>query len=257
MGLIWNGTAAPATQPLMLNARSRLAGTGTIHRPVTFSFNTFLSPGTPTSLNASTPGTLTLDALTLSSSTTSQFNLATPNVTGGTGGATNDLVAVLANLTLDGRLLITKATTFTIGTYTLFTYAGTLTDNGLTLPAAPVNFAYSLDLSIPGKVNLHYGFLGDANDDGIVNFEDFITLANHFGGQNTGWAQADFNNDGTTNFQDYILLANNFGQSISGSAYIATADELAAIKAFAAAPIPEPATLALLLPAALLLKRRR
>jgi subtilisin-like proprotein convertase family protein len=55
---------------------------------------------------------------------------------------------------------------------------------------------------------------GDANEDGTVNFADFVVLANNFGNE-TAWGPAagDFNADGLVNFADFVVLANNFGQS--------------------------------------------
>jgi hypothetical protein len=54
---------------------------------------------------------------------------------------------------------------------------------------------------------------GDANGDGTVSFEDFIILANGFGGPASGPSGADFNYDGQVTFQDFVILSNNFGLS--------------------------------------------
>ena len=38
----------------------------------------------------------------------------------------------------------------------------------------------TLDLShTPGYIDIHRGYLGDANDDGTVNFSDFVALSNN------------------------------------------------------------------------------
>jgi len=49
---------------------------------------------------------------------------------------------------------------------------------------------------------------GDANNDGIVNIQDYVILSNQFG---TSGPEADFNRDNLVNVQDYIILSNNFG----------------------------------------------
>ena len=74
------------------------------------------------------------------------------------------------------------------------------------------------------------------------------------------FAGGDFNNDHTTNFADFVLLSNNFGQTLTGNNITITPDDLAALQSFAAAvssSVPEPATLSLLIPAALLLIGRK
>jgi len=52
---------------------------------------------------------------------------------------------------------------------------------------------------------------GDSNLDGQVNFADFQSLQNNFGGTGKGWADGDFNGDGSVSFADFQMLQNNFG----------------------------------------------
>jgi hypothetical protein len=62
---------------------------------------------------------------------------------------------VSGNLTLGGTLNITDAGGFTNGAYTLFTYSGALTYNGVTVGTIPdTNFTYLIDLDTPGQVKL-------------------------------------------------------------------------------------------------------
>jgi PKD repeat protein len=70
-------------------------------------------------------------------------------------GINSDLTVVSGNLTLGGTLNVTDAGGFTNGTYTLFTYGGALTYNGVTMGATPnTNFTYTIDTNTAGLVNL-------------------------------------------------------------------------------------------------------
>ena len=73
----------------------------------------------------------------------------------------------------------------------------------------------------------------------IVNFADFVNVANNFGVIGTGWGAGNFNLDDITNFQDFVIVANNFGM-------VATSES-----------VPEPATFALLLLTSTVKFRRR
>jgi autotransporter-associated beta strand protein len=98
-----------------------LGGAGTINGAVTMANGATLSPG-------SSAGTLTVNGnLALNDSTTLAFEL----------GASSDRVAVTGNLTLDGILRVSNAGGFGLGNYTLLTYTGSLTDNGLVLQPLP------------------------------------------------------------------------------------------------------------------------
>ncbi|NNM86656.1 MAG: PEP-CTERM sorting domain-containing protein, partial [Phycisphaerales bacterium] len=87
---------------------------------VTVNGGGILSPG-------DAPGTLTLSGgLTLANSGALDYTLATPNVTGGTGG--NDLVSTAAlSLGTGVTLNITKDAGFGAGVYHLIDYTGSLT----------------------------------------------------------------------------------------------------------------------------------
>ena len=49
---------------------------------------------------------------------------------------------------------------------------------------------------------------GDLN--GVVNFDDFVLITNHFEATGTGWAQGNYNLDEVTNFDDFVILTNHF-----------------------------------------------
>ncbi|MEM1012842.1 MAG: hypothetical protein AAGI46_11560 [Planctomycetota bacterium] len=94
---------------------------------------------------------------------------------------------------------------------------------------------------------------GDANFDGVVDLADFGLLRAGFG--DSGRNAADFNLDGTVDLADFGILRAFFGQSLGGDLG-ARAGDLAMMDAWAAT-VPEPASVALLVPAGLTLLRRR
>ena len=52
---------------------------------------------------------------------------------------------------------------------------------------------------------------GDANDDGNVEFADFLTLSGNFGERTPEWEEGDFDGNGTVDFADFLILSFNFG----------------------------------------------
>ena len=55
---------------------------------------------------------------------------------------------------------------------------------------------------------------GDANTDGVVDFSDFLIVADNFGkNEDVAFADGDFNGDGMVSFADFLLLSQNFGES--------------------------------------------
>ena len=53
-------------------------------------------------------------------------------------------------------------------------------------------------------------FVGDANLDGEVKFDDFLALSANFGHAG-GWAEGDFDANGQVEFPDFLALSANFG----------------------------------------------
>ncbi len=82
--------------------------------------------------------------------------------------------------------------------------------------------------------------MGDANEDGAVNFSDYLALSQNFGasGRTTDWSMGEFNADMVVNFSDYLILSQNFGSAFGAS-------------------VPEPATMSLILLGGLALLRRK
>jgi hypothetical protein len=83
---------------------------------------------------------------------------------------------------------------------------------------------------------------GDADLDGVVNLEDFNTLAANFGSSGRGWALGNFSGDpaGLVNLDDFNLLAAHFGFD-AGADGVVDPDDWAAL--VAAVPEPGHATL--------------
>lgn len=61
------------------------------------------------------------------------------------------------------------------------------------------------------------GVLGDANLDGGVAFDDFLSLSSNFGGAG-GWGEGDFDASGKIDFADFLILSTNFEGSTEASA---------------------------------------
>ena len=174
------------------------------------------------------------------------FDLAAP-------GGTNDLLAVTGGVTLNGgKLSVTSQSTTgvaSLGYYEVLSY-GSLTGStsGIVLPAVANNVLYTLDtFENPGFIDIHRGFIGDANDDGKVDLNDLNVVLNNLGTTNSSWGKGNFDGGTTIDLTDLNDVLNNLGTSIaSGSAVVATT------------ATPEPASLGILaLGAAALIARRR
>ena len=68
--------------------------------------------------------------------------------------------------------------------------------------------------SVDGRLTWHENrILGDANDDGAVNFEDFLLLSSNFGAIDAVWESGDFNDDREVDFSDFLMLSACFGDT--------------------------------------------
>jgi hypothetical protein len=104
----------------------------------------------------------------------------------------------------------------------------------------------------PGFITLHRGFIGDTNQDGNVDLTDLTMLASHCQ-QTASWNEGDFNHDRVVDLTDLTMLAGHWQSSVP----FAPAFESAVFGGQPMTPVPEPATLDLLLPSLLLLGRKR
>jgi polygalacturonase len=96
---------------------------------------------------------LTLGSSTLSGG--SNLNLGGASILDFALGTNTTEITVIKNLILGGTLNISDGGGLTNRTYTLFTYGGTLTYNGLTIGTTPnAGFAYAISTGTVGQVNL-------------------------------------------------------------------------------------------------------
>lgn len=144
-----NGDQSGAKGLTRVASNAALGGTGVIGGDVVLADGAVLNPGAL----GTAAGTLTINGdLTLASGTRLDYQFGAANVA---GGALNDLVIVAGDLTLDGTLNVTTTAggSFDVGVYRVFSYGGTLTDNGLMLGASPGG-ELSIQTSVSGQINL-------------------------------------------------------------------------------------------------------
>jgi fibronectin-binding autotransporter adhesin len=148
--LVINGNISTSTTTVQNGGT--LAGSGTTGS-VSIANGGTLAPG-------NSPGTLTVSGdLGLNDASILAFEFDPFNTA--VGGNINDLVTGISNFTLDGLLNITATSGsfsgVTSGTWRLFEYSGTLTNNILTLnsmPSLASGYSWSLDTGTAGQVNL-------------------------------------------------------------------------------------------------------
>ncbi|WPJ96695.1 hypothetical protein SH580_03125 [Coraliomargarita algicola] len=137
--LLVNGSFTAQSSPdVIVTDAAVLGGTGSIGRDVVFTSGTsgggVLNPGLIGEV-----GTLTINGgrgLTLASDSILAFDI-------GVGGAV-DLINVGGDLILDGILNLNDLGLDAIGDYTIVSYSGNLTDNGLVLGSGPDGWVYNI-----------------------------------------------------------------------------------------------------------------
>jgi autotransporter-associated beta strand protein len=141
--------SATGSGAVRVQGGATLSGSGAIAGAVTIDKGGLLAAG-------NSPGTLTLGALTLAGGSTLNYELGQAGVP---GGALNDLINVGGNLQLDGTLNVAQSAggTFGPGLYRLFSYGGSLSDNGLDIGTAPAGTKLAdlqVQTSVAQQVNL-------------------------------------------------------------------------------------------------------
>jgi fibronectin-binding autotransporter adhesin len=168
---------------IVIVAGQTLHGCGTVNGSVSVANLGTLAPGC-------SPSTLSIaGALTLNSSSILAYGL----------GGTNDETAVYGNLTAAGTLNVSDTGSFGPGTYTLFSYTGVLTYNGINMGTTPnAGLSYVVSTNTSHQVQLlvsttgpaagsygawtnYYGLSGargspnaDASGDGMNNTNKFM-----------------------------------------------------------------------------------
>ncbi len=165
-----------------------LRGSGTVTGNLTLANGAALAPG-------NSVGTLTFaNNLAVGDTATLQYEL----------GTSSDLTVVGGNLILDGILNISDAGGFANGTYTLFTYGGTLTYNGVVIGTRPDwSLSYTIDTNTAGLVKLSV-------TNGVISDPFVLWQFQYFGCTNCPQAatSADPDGDGQNNLAEYLAGTN-------------------------------------------------
>ena len=146
--LLVDGNQFGATGLTTVQSGATLGGNGTLGGNVAIASGGTLSPG-----NTGAVGALTVNGnLTLNNGAALNYQFGQANTP---GGALNDLTTVNGNLTLAGTLNVSTSPggTFGPGVYRIFSYGGTLTNNGLGIGTAPAG-TYYVQTSVANQVNL-------------------------------------------------------------------------------------------------------
>ncbi|CAN5710043.1 hypothetical protein BH09PLA1_BH09PLA1_03190 [soil metagenome] len=80
---------------------------------------------------------------------------------------------------------------------------------GLTSSIAAASLTHSTALGYGyngGFLLVKYTYYGDADLNGIVNFDDYSRIDNGYNNGGSDWSHGDFNYDGVVNFDDYALI---------------------------------------------------
>ena len=174
---------------LTIANNATLTGIGTITANVTLANGSTLAPG-----SIAVAGTQTVaGAVVLNPSTTLDYKFDSP------GGAA-DLVSVQGDLTLDGTVNVFNLGGFAAGTYTLFSYTGTLNNNTLNVGTLPAGFSGTVSNDAVNKLVL----LNVTSTGG----DPFATWQQqYFGSTNCAkcGGTADFDGDGMNNTNEFLV----------------------------------------------------
>lgn len=109
---------------------------------------------------------------------------------------------------------------------------------------------------LPTKFEVGLAIPGDTNFDGNVNFNDLLTLAQHYG-QNGQWIDGNFNGDSAVNFNDLLLLAQNYGSHLSTAELSSLSPSFQSDVQRAFAAVPEPTFVGVMALGLIAIRRRR
>ncbi len=79
------------------------------------------------------------------------------------------------------------------------------------------NLTVFMNRTVPASsILIRATFAGDGNLDGAVNFDDLLTLAQHYGAlAGASWIDGDSTGDGAVNFDDLLALAQKYGSALA------------------------------------------
>jgi fibronectin-binding autotransporter adhesin len=229
--LLVNGDQSGATALTSVASGATLGGAGTIGGSVAIADGGTLAAG------SGGVGALTINGnLALGSTSQVNFEFGQANVP---GGPLNDLVNIGGDLVLDGTVNVTQSAggSFGPGVYRVFNYAGTLTDNGLTVGSLPSGTAFvqtvianQVNLANTAGLNLNFwdGAAGPKNDSLIQGGDGAWRVG---GGQNNwtevnGAVNADYAQDSFAIFQGTggLVTVDNTGGNVLSTGMQFTVD---------------------------------
>jgi Dockerin type I domain len=128
----------------------------------------------------------------------------------------------------------------------------------------PGAFDWAVFDETTGELRLRPRLRGDANRDGVVDFNDLVVLAQNYNSEvsTDQWASGDFNGDGVVDFNDLVALAQNYNNPDAIDALLDLPHynfDFGGFGAPVGASVPEPSTFGLLVACGMppLLRRRR
>ena len=104
---------------------------------------------------------------------------------------------------------------------------------------------------LAGDVIVKYTYGGDSNLDGSITGDDYFQIDSAFPANLHGWLNGDFNYDGFINGDDYFIIDSNF--PAQGAAFPSDVPG----QSDGLLLVPEPASVAIIFPSLLMLRRRR
>ena len=276
-----------------LNGNSNITNSGTFTQsgPQTWSNGTTFSNtggtatfASDTGSSSTSPLNIIITAGTVNLSATQHLGALTVTtgtaaITAGTtktnsltlGGTTNNWTG---NLSLSNNKLIVESTpsakAVALNTLQNQAFYGHTHATGITSNALPANLALAVidngalatPFTIFGGVAVDTNsiliapeLLGDSNIDGHVDLNDLNTVLNNLGVANTSWTTGNFDGASTIDLNDLNDVLNNLGTTYANSSSVIAAEALIG-SATPDAPIPEPASIAFLLPVILLRRRK-
>jgi hypothetical protein len=171
---------------LNISGNAILTGVGTINAAVTLANNAVWAPG---GLGGGTQTVVGATALNPTTILDYQF---------GAPGGLADLVNITGDLTLDGTLNVTDLGGFTNGTYTVFSYTGSLVDNTLSVGTLPAGLSGIVSNDTVDKLVLLVV--------SSIPSDPFTTWQTHYfpGGGASAAGTADPDGDGVSNTNEFL-----------------------------------------------------